>query len=119
MAKKKSAEAAAPKSNKKAEKANAPKDNSLFWTMMSVAVAFVGAAIAKQLLNLLWRAATGKNPPTNPSSPDVQAGEAVTWAVASGAAIALARILATRRAAGYYARSTGHLPPGLEQSAKS
>ena len=69
MAKKKPAEAAAPK------------DNSLFWSMMSVAVAFVGAAVAKQLLNLLWRAATGKNPPTNPSSPDVQAGEAVTWAV--------------------------------------
>jgi len=104
---------------KKPVEAAAPKDNSLFWSMMSVAVALVGAAVAKQLLNLLWRAATGKNPPTNPSSPDVQAGEAVTWAVASGAAIALARILATRRAAGYYAKSTGHLPPGLEQSANS
>lgn len=104
---------------KKPVEAAAPKDNSLFWSMMSVAVALVGAAVAKQLLNLLWRAATGKNPPTNPSSPDVQAGEAVTWAVASGAAIALARILATRRAAGYYAKSTGHLPPGLEQPANS
>ena len=28
-------------------------------------------------------------------------------------AIALARMLATRRAAGYYEKSTGHLPPEL------
>jgi hypothetical protein len=27
----------------------------------------------------------------------------------------LARMLATRKAAGYYAKSTGHLPPGMEE----
>ena len=39
--------------------------------------------------------------------------EAVLWATVSGTAVQIARMLATRRAANYYARSTGHLPPGL------
>ena len=33
----------------------------------------------------------------------------------SGALVALARMFAQRRAAGYYAKSTGHLPPGLKK----
>jgi hypothetical protein len=41
-------------------------------------------------------------------------GEAVMWAVASGVAVGLARMLAGRKAADYYRRSTGHLPPNLE-----
>ena len=41
-------------------------------------------------------------------------GEAIAFAVVSGAAMGLARMLATRKAAGYYQQSTGHLPPGME-----
>ena len=41
--------------------------------------------------------------------------EAVAWAAVSGTLIAIARMLATRRAANYYAKSTGHLPPGLQK----
>jgi hypothetical protein len=35
--------------------------------------------------------------------------------VASGTFVALARMLAQRRAADYYRRSAGHLPPQLEK----
>jgi hypothetical protein len=41
--------------------------------------------------------------------------EAVAWAVVSGTFVALARMLAQRRAADYYRRSAGHLPPQLEK----
>jgi hypothetical protein len=37
------------------------------------------------------------------------------WAAVSGTLIGVARMLATRRAANYYARSTGHLPPQLQK----
>jgi hypothetical protein len=37
------------------------------------------------------------------------------WAAVSGTAIGIARMLATRRAANYYAKSTGHLPPQLQK----
>jgi hypothetical protein len=42
-------------------------------------------------------------------------GEAVAWAVVSGTFVALARMLAQRRAAHYFERSAGHLPPQLQK----
>ena len=71
--------------------------------------------VAKKGLNTSWKAATGKNPPANPADPDVDLWEAVLWAAVSGTAVELARMLATRQAAKYYAESTGHLPPGVRQ----
>ncbi len=86
---------------------------SKVWTAFSLASALGAAALVKKGLNTTWRATTGKNPPANPADPDVDMWEAVAWAAVSGTAIAIARMLAARRAAEYYARSTGHLPPGL------
>jgi hypothetical protein len=88
------------------------------WGLLSVVAALLGANIAKKVLNSSWRAATGKKPPTNPADPDVHIGEAVAWAAASGTFVGIARMLATRKAADYYAKSTGKLPPGLRSDAE-
>lgn len=88
---------------------------SKIWSAFSVVAAIGAAAVAKKALDTTWRATTGKNPPANPADPDVDLWEAVAWAAVSGTAIALARMLAARKAADYYARSTGHLPPGLQK----
>ena len=90
-------------------------DNSKVWSVFSLAAALGAAAVAKKALNTTWRATTGKNPPANPADPDVDVKEALAWAAVSGTLIAVARMLATRRAANYYARSTGHLPPQLQK----
>ena len=90
-------------------------DSSKVWSVFSLGAALGAAAMAKKGLNTSWKAATGKNPPANPADPDVDIWEAVTWAAVSGTLIALARMLATRKAANYYARSTGHLPPPLQK----
>ena len=89
--------------------------SSKLWTVFSVVSALMAAALAKKALDTGWKAATGKHPPENPADPDVQMGEAIAWAVASGTFVALARMLAQRRAADYYRRSAGHLPPQLEK----
>ena len=90
-------------------------DSSKVWTVFSL-VAGLGAATAtRRLLDRSWKVAAGKNPPENPADPDVGLGEAVLWASLTGAAVALARMVAQRRAASYYTRSTGHLPPGLRK----
>lgn len=91
------------------------KDSSRVWSIFSLAAALLGATVARKSLTAAWQKATGKNPPANPADPDVDLWEAVLWAVVSGTAVQLARMLATRRAANYYARSTGHLPPGLRK----
>jgi Protein of unknown function (DUF4235) len=88
---------------------------SKVWTVFSLAAALGAAAVAKKALDTGWRAATGKHPPENPADPDVQIGEAVAWAMVSGTFVALARMFAQRRAADYYRRSAGHLPPQLQK----
>jgi hypothetical protein len=88
---------------------------SKLWTVFSLVTALGAAAVAKKAIDTGWRAATGKHPPENPADPDVQMSEAIAWAVVSGTFVALARMLAQRRAANYYRRSAGHLPPQLEK----
>ncbi|MBM7515222.1 DUF4235 domain-containing protein [Nocardioides nitrophenolicus] len=91
------------------------KDSSKVWSTFSLVAALGAAAVAKKGLDTSWRAATGKKPPVNPADPDVDVWEAVAWAAVSGTFVALAKMLAQRRAAGYYLKSTGQLPPGLRK----
>lgn len=93
------------------------KDSSKIWSAFSLVSALGAAAVAKKGLDTGWKAATGKQPPANPADPDVDVWEAVAWAAASGTLIALAKMFAQRRAASYYARSTGHLPAPLQKDA--
>ncbi|MBS42082.1 MAG: hypothetical protein CMH83_02660 [Nocardioides sp.] len=85
------------------------------WTVFALVSSLAGAAVAKKALTTGWKAATGKEPPANPADPDVAMREAVAWAVASGTLVGLSRMVAQRRAASYFARSTGHLPPSLQK----
>jgi hypothetical protein len=89
--------------------------SSKLWTVFSLVSALGAAAVAKKALDAGWRAATGKHPPDNPADPDVAVGEAIAWAMVSGTFVALARMLAQRRAAHYYTKSAGHLPPQLQK----
>ena len=93
-------------------------DNSKVWALFGLTSAIAGATVAKKALNAGWKAATGKEPPANPADPDVEMWEAVAWAAISGTAVALARMLASRRVANYFVKSTGHLPGQLAADKK-
>ena len=88
---------------------------SIGWRVLGTVSAIVAGMAARKALVVLWQKTTGDNPPANPAHPGTQWREAIPYAIASGAAMGLARMLATRKAAGYYQRSTGHLPPGMEE----
>jgi hypothetical protein len=88
---------------------------SKVWSAFSLVAALGAAAATRKGLDKAWRLATGRKPPENPADPDIQLWEAVSWAAVTGAFVALARMLAQRRAASYYQRSTGHLPPDLQK----
>ena len=103
--------------SKKSKAKKASQDSSKIWGIFSLIAALLAATVARKTLNASWKVATGKQPPANPASPDVEMREALVWAAVSGTLIAVARMLATRRAAQYYARSTGHLPPGVADDA--
>jgi hypothetical protein len=86
------------------------------WSAMALGATLFATVAARKALTTSWKVATGKEPPQNPADPDVSMGEAVAWAVVSGVAVGVARMLASRQAASYYRRSTGHLPPNLQEA---
>lgn len=86
---------------------------SKVWSVFSLASALGAAAVARKGLDKGWQAATGKKPPENPADPDIEIWEAVLWAMITGAIVAVARMFAQRKAAGYYRKSTGQLPAQL------
>jgi len=88
---------------------------SIGWRLLGTLSAVLAGIAARKVMVKGWRATTGSNPPANPAAPGTQWREAIPFALASGAAMGLARMLATRKAASYYRRSTGHLPPGMEE----
>ena len=90
---------------------------SIVWKVLGTGSAVLAATLAEKGLEAVWRTATGNEPPTAPEDPDTRWGEAVTWALLSGAVIGLARLAATRRAAAYYRQSTGELPKALHRAA--
>jgi hypothetical protein len=90
-------------------------DSSKVWSIFSMVAALGGAAAARQAIDKSWKISTGKKPPENPADPDVDLWEAVAWAAVTGAAVALAKMYAQRRAATYYLKSTGELPPPLRK----
>jgi hypothetical protein len=88
---------------------------TMIWRIFGRTSAVLAGIAARKALTAGWRRASGHNPPANPAVPGTSWPEAIAFAVASGATIGLARMLATRRAAHYYRRSTGHLPRGMEE----
>lgn len=92
--------------------------SSRVWALMAAASAMGASTVSKKVLDQGWRLTTGRKPPTNPADPDVSVWEAVTWAALTGATVALVRMLAQRKAAGYYVKSTGALPPQLAKDGK-
>jgi hypothetical protein len=90
---------------------------SKIWKIFGTVSAIAAGVATKKMLEVAWKTATGHAPPENPEHPDVQWWEAISFAIASGAAIGVARMLAARKAADYYRRSTGRLPAGMKDVA--
>ena len=85
------------------------------WRIIGTASALLAAEVAQKGLSAAWRLATGEDPPTIPEDQETSWSEAIAWALLSGAVIGLARLVATRRAAHYYMRTTGELPEALQR----
>ncbi len=65
-------------------------------------------------LTSAWRRTRHTEPPASPAAPGTPWAEALSWAVASGVAMSVARLLATRGTATAKMKLTGTAPEGLE-----
>lgn len=87
---------------------------SLFWKVLGLAFALPAGVAVRNVLDKGWERTRGGAPPENPAAPGTHWLEALGWAAVTGIAVAVARLIAARGAAGVYKKLTGKLPPGLE-----
>ena len=87
----------------------------LGWKAVGITSGLIAARTSKKVLDTTWKKTKGGEPPRNPAAPGTSWGEALSWAVATGAGVAVARLLAMRGAAKAWKKTTGSLPPGLEE----
>lgn len=85
------------------------------WKVLGVTAGVLAAKTSRSVAEKLWVKTKGGDPPRNPAARETTWGEAIGWAVATGVAAGLARLLASRGTAQVWQKATGHLPPGLEE----
>ena len=93
------------------------KSDAILWRVVGGVSGLVAAAVTRQALTRLWRARKHDDPPANPAAPSTSWPDAVLWAVATGVALGVARLVALRGAAAGWRKVTGALPRGLEDTA--
>lgn len=88
---------------------------SIAWKLIGTGGAALAAILATKVIDAVW-ARAGQDT-VNPKSPEAPLAKAVAYAAITGLAVGAARTLATRKAAQYYAKSSGHLPKDIAHEA--
>lgn len=70
--------------------------------------------LSEKVLTKVWMRTKHTAPPADPASPGTPWPEALSYAVASGVAIGVARLVATKGAATAKVKLTGKAPEGME-----
>jgi hypothetical protein len=96
--------------SKAAGKPAASKPESIALKVYAGIAAVAAGIVARKVAEKMWVKTTGKTPPDEPESPDVHWAEAVGWSLLSGTTVAVARLLATRKATGAWQRVSAQEP---------
>ena len=82
--------------------------------LVGIGTGIVVRKVSDKALSAVWKKTKHTEPPADPASPGTPWSEAISWAAASGVAMAVARLLATRGTATAKMKITGKAPEGLE-----
>ena len=82
--------------------------------LVGIGTGVVVRKVSDKALEGVWRKTHRGSPPADPAAPGTPWVEALSWAVASGIAVSVARLLATRGSATVVAKLTGRPPKGME-----
>lgn len=78
------------------------------YAALAATAAALGAAwLMRKTLESSWVKLTGREAPENPESDETTWGEALAWAVVSGAALGVARLVARRGTISTMSKATG------------
>jgi hypothetical protein len=84
------------------------------WRVIGTGSAILAGIVASKVVTEVWKRA-GRDEVLDPRDPRTPWKEAVVFAALTGLAVGAARVLVTRKAAEYYEKSTGHLPPPMQE----
>jgi hypothetical protein len=90
--------------------------SNVTFKVVGLVTGLVAAKGARKVLDKLWLAGRGSEPPRNPAVPGADWSEAVTWAIASGIAQGLAKMLAAKGVASAWQKATGSLPSEVQDA---
>ena len=82
--------------------------------LVGIATGIAVRKISMKVLDGVWRKTKRTEPPADPASPGTPWLEALSWAVASGVAVGVARLVATKGMATAKLKITGKPPEGME-----
>ncbi len=86
------------------------------WKLVSTVSGLAAGIVVRKLLNSLWARlpASTHEPPLNPADRRIGWGEALSWSVATGVGVGVARVVSDRLAASTWELATGDPPPGVQ-----
>ena len=85
----------------------------LIWSGVAAGSALVAVAAVQGGTRAVWKLIEDDEMPDDPAQTDMPWGQALAWAIGTGAAAAAARLLAQRGAAIGWTRVTGTRPPTM------
>ncbi|HYN30215.1 MAG TPA: DUF4235 domain-containing protein [Dermatophilaceae bacterium] len=85
------------------------------WKIIGTGSAVLAGLAATKAADKVWEKAAGDKP-GDPKNPEQPLRHALAYAAVTGLAVGVARTLATRKAAQYYAKSSGRLPEEIQDS---
>jgi hypothetical protein len=88
-------------------------DEDQMWNGVASIAAVGAVAATKPLVERTWKLVSGREAPGNPAHQDVSWGEAIMWALLTGALVGVIRLLAQRAAASAWAKARGDYPEAL------
>jgi hypothetical protein len=91
------------------------------WKVIALGSGALAGLATQRLLETAWKGLRSANPPPLPADRHSSWADALSWAIASGVGVGVARLLAIRTAAVVWEATTHEPPPepGLEARADS
>jgi hypothetical protein len=84
------------------------------WRVIGTGSAILAGVIANKVVQTVWKKA-GRDEVLDPRDPRTPWKDAIAFAALTGLAVGAARVVVTRKAAEYYEKSTGELPPPMQE----
>jgi len=88
------------------------------WKALTIGLGAFSGFATQRFLEVIWRALRGSEPPKVPADRSAPWRDALSWAVATGVGVGVARLLAVRSAAAVWETAVHEPPPepGIAES---